>query len=129
MPCCLWDKDFLALMIKDKTIAKPCQLICGTGLLFDTNGELIPCNAMYPIKLGKLGVNFDDFSSLKKYLSSEKMVNSYSVLRGVPDPKCLKCLLKDFCGGGCSNFWTNFTMEDLENFKIDFDKMKSQKIK
>ena len=127
LPCCVWDPNFLALMIKDKTIAKPCQLVCGTGLLFDTQANLIPCNAMYPIKLGTLGKDFNDFNSLKAHLATEDVTKQYNILRGVSDPKCLQCNLRNFCGGGCSNFWTNFNMQDLENFKKEYEALKLTK--
>ena len=129
LPCCVWDQNFLALMIKDKTIAKPCQLICGTGLLFDTQGNLIPCNAMYPIKLGTIGKDFTNFNSLNYYLATENIVKQYNTLRGVADPKCLECNLRNFCGGGCSNFWTNFSMQDLEKFKEEFKLFKESTTK
>ena len=125
LPCCVWDQNFLALMIKDQTIARPCQLINGTGLLFDTEGNLIPCNAMYPIKLGTIGKDFKDFESLKEYISKDDVVKKFNILRGVADEKCLECNLKNFCGGGCSNFWTNFNMQDLEAFKKEAESIKN----
>lgn len=112
-PLCLWDDSFIKLLIKRNQVSSICQLLNTSGLLFDSNGYLIPCNAMYDIKLGKLGVDFNDSNDLLNYLKTKDIKNVYKVLTGVPSQKCIECPKLQYCGGGCVCQWTNYKFEDL----------------
>ena len=121
LPCCVWDKDFLAVMLRDQTLSTtPCQLLCGVGLIFDTDMSIIPCNAMNSLQYGKYGEDFTDYKSLCDHLKKREIVDMFKKIRGVPDEKCLTCSLKKICRGGCANCWTNYTMREFEQYCENF---------
>ena len=112
-PLCLWDEKFISLMIGKRQITSICQLLNQSGLIFDTDGYIIPCNAMFEIKLGKLKEDFNNAKELMEYVQSKEVVDAYKKLRGLPSVKCLECKKLIYCGGGCVCQWTNYKFEDL----------------
>lgn len=113
LPLCVWDDEPIKRMDENNHLRSICQLLRGNGLLFDTDGSLIPCNAMYKIKYGKLGCDFVDYESLLKYLETDEVKQLFRKLRGAPDKKCLECEKATNCGGGCVTNWTNYTFDEL----------------
>lgn len=116
-PLCLWDKDILEKLNQKGQISTVCQLLAKTGLLFDTMGNIIPCNAMADIKLGQLNVDFKTAQELIKHTQQEDFKKIYSKLCGVPDLKCLECCDLPNCGGGCVCQWTNYNYKQLMEMK------------
>ena len=116
-PLCIWDDKDYKDFFESSSAYTVCQLLKKSGLIFDNNGYLIPCNAMYSIKLGKLHDDFVDSESLLKFSNSELIKNAYQKLCGVPDLSCLKCNKLTKCGGGCVCQWTNYTFDQLINTK------------
>lgn len=112
LPLCYWDKTLLRKMIKRRQISTVCQLLTRKGLIFDSEGYHIPCNAMYALKLGKFGEDFHDPTSFKQYLNSEAVQKTYQKLCGVPDENCLHCNKLVHCGGGCVCQYTNYKLKD-----------------
>ncbi len=115
LPECVWDENFIKEMQKDRHVHSICQLMAGTGLLFDTDGSLIPCNALHTMKYGMLGKDFWDYPSLTAYLKTPKVEDLFRLLRGAPDERCLSCSHAETCGGGCVTNWTNYSFEELKN--------------
>lgn len=116
LPLCLWEKSFVDEMIKDNHVSSVCQLLRKTGLLFDTNGYLIPCNAMHKIKIGKINDDFNNGKTLLQYEDLKFVEKIYNKLRGVPSEECLHCNDLKNCGGGCVCQWTNFSFDDIRPF-------------
>lgn len=112
LPLCYWDKTLLRKMINSRQISTICQLLTRKGLIFDSEGYHIPCNAMYALKLGRFGEDFRDPSSFKQYLNSEVVQKTYQKLCGVPDENCLHCNKLVHCGGGCVCQYTNYKLKD-----------------
>lgn len=113
LPLCLWDKDFVNVLSNRHQLSSICQLLSGTGILFDHELNLIPCNAMYRVKFGKLGDDFSTPEELEEHLKSPEIVALFSRLRGVPDKICSNCKSLALCGGGCISNWTNYSIEDI----------------
>lgn len=112
-PLCLWDKEIIERMTKYGQFVTVCQLLARSGLIFDTKGNLIPCNAMPNIKLGKLNTDFVTPEELMEYVNSAKIQTVYSKLCGLPHKTCLTCDQMINCGGGCVCQWTNYDFEQL----------------
>lgn len=113
-PLCLWPTDFLSKLVKKEQITTVCQLLKHTGLVFDTDGTIIPCNAMTDIKIGKLNNDFNDAKSLIEFLNKQEIDDIYRELRCVPDKDCLKCKALSNCGGGCVCHWTKYSYDSLK---------------
>ena len=112
-PLCLWEREFIDKLNERKQIKSVCQLLRKSGLIFDSKGNLIPCNAMPNIKLGKLHENFNNAKELIDYTQKPEIISVYNKLCSVPDEKCLNCPDYTNCGGGCVCHWTNYTFEHL----------------
>ncbi len=117
-PLCIWDKKIIEVMEKKHQIKTVCQLLHRSGLIFDSEGYLLPCNAMTSIKLGKLYSDFIDAKELKVYSENSDCKSVYDKLCSVPDTVCLSC--KDYvnCGGGCVCHWTNYDFKTLQKLEI-----------
>lgn len=118
LPLCIWDMDFINLMDNKNQIKTVCQLLHRSGLIFDSKGNLLPCNAMPSIKLGEL---YNDFSTAKELLEFSETLTikkTYNKLCSVPDVICLECANYDNCGGGCVCHWTNYNFETLQKMEI-----------
>lgn len=113
LPLCVWDEKQIAVLAREKRIVSICQLLKGYGILFDTDLSVIPCNAMYQLKYGRLDKDFFDLPSYQNYMKKDSVKALFSQLRGVPSQECLKCGKARFCGGGCVTNWTNYSFEEL----------------
>ena len=113
-PLCCWDEQLLKILVERKQIATVCQLLGRKGLIFDSEGYHIPCNAMYKLQMGKFGVDFNDKESFLSYLDDANLQEAYSKLCGIPDSKCLDCKKLVNCGGGCVCQWTNYRLAEYE---------------
>lgn len=126
-PLCVYTEEQLDLL-KDNMISS-CQLLENTGILFDTDLSIIPCNLMYKIKVGKLGVDFNTFEEFLNFKNDKKYSEPFNMLRSLPSTVCLECKDLKYCGGGCTCLWTNTSFEELMNKKLVLlNKMKEQNI-
>lgn len=114
-PLCLYSEEQLATLGSHLTTS--CQLLERGGIIFDHSLQIIPCNTMFPIKLGKLGEDFKTFQEFQAFAESGFYKEAMDYLTSVPSEKCLQCDKLKFCGGGCVNFWTHCSFEELEEFK------------
>lgn len=112
-PMCLWDPQIIEQMRMKKQLSSVCQLLTKSGLLFDESGNIIPCNAMYKIKLGKFYQDFSNAKELIELSKSPSFVEAYTHFCGVPDKSCLDCEQLSVCGGGCVCQWTNYSFEEI----------------
>lgn len=117
-PLCIWDADFINLMNEKNQIKTVCQLLHRSGLIFDSKGNLLPCNAMPSIKLGRLYSDFSTASELLKFTETLEIKKIYDKLCSVPDVTCLECKNYDNCGGGCVCHWTNYNFDTLQKMEI-----------
>lgn len=114
-PLCLWPEDFIRIMSERNQLATSCQFLRRDGLVFDTGGNIVPCNLMYQIKLGELGREFKDAASLRMYLESSTVSNFYEKTAFTyPDVYCEECRDWERCGGGCVSNWLNFSYKEMK---------------
>lgn len=124
-PLCVYSEEQLKLL-KNNMISS-CQLLENNGILFDTDLSIIPCNLMYKIKVGKLGVDFNTYEEFIKFKKSEKYLKPFNMLRSLPSNECLNCKDLKYCGGGCTCLWTNTSFDNLMLKKdILLEKSKSE---
>jgi radical SAM protein with 4Fe4S-binding SPASM domain len=113
-PLCAWPEHFIAIMREKQQLRSVCQLLKHSGLVFDSDLNVIPCNAMYKLVLGKFGVDFHDRKSFMDFWHSEDTSDVFNKLRSIPSLKCLECKSLSVCGGGCVSHWFNFTFNEFE---------------
>jgi radical SAM protein with 4Fe4S-binding SPASM domain len=98
-----------------------CQLLMKSGLILDTDLNVLPCNAMPMVKLGRYGVDFFDAQSLCDFWNSKEISEFYNRIRAVPSEKCVECDMYPRCGGGCISQWFNYSIDELMNYKNGYD--------
>lgn len=113
LPLCLWDKNVIKQLTDKKQIYTSCSLLRRSGLVFDTDGTLLPCNAIHQLPLGKFGRDFCDRDSFNAFWNSEKITSIYNAFRKLPSLHCNQCGEALKCGGGCISNWYHFSYEDL----------------
>lgn len=114
-PLCVYNEEQLKKL--SPHLVTSCQLLENGGIIFDHELNIIPCNTMFPIKLGKLGDDFDSFAQFRNYAQAGIYRKSIDYLISVPSEECLQCDKLEFCGGGCVNFWTHCSFDDLQRQK------------
>lgn len=101
-PLCAIERKFVDLLLKDNLLDVCCDLYRCSGIVIDTNGDLLPCNhfSNYPLMdhVTSADVAID-------YCKSE-MFQRFGYLAGMaPKKECVYCELWEKCRGGCILRW------------------------
>jgi len=108
---CLFSDGFVEGLEKTGHIFGKCPLIIRNSVIFDPQGEMIPCNHFLNFKMGKFG---RDFRTISEFLKQrEKHSNFYELAGKGPDPRCGSCKKWKKCGGGCRLYWMYRGSEEL----------------
>lgn len=113
LPLCIFPKGFIKKMIEKNQISTMCHLQNRSGLIFDTNMNLLLCNALFDYPYATYGKDYHDTESLLKFLNSEETMSKFKQLLRVPDNKCVGCEDFSICAGGCVIQWFKYTFDDL----------------
>lgn len=117
-PLCLWNKQLIDKMNQKGQLSTSCQLLQKSGLVFDTNGDLLLCNALYDYPIGNFDRDFKNKKELYNFLNSKENQRVYKSLLSYPSEKCECCDMWIRCGGGCISNWLHYNFEQLiENFE------------
>ena len=114
-PLCLQRWGFIEELLDKHRMSTGCHVLERNGLIFDTQGELLFCNALVGFPFGKYGVDYTDAKSLKDYWDSEKVLTMYHQLTQLPSEKCFQCDQKEYCAGGCCFQYFTHSFEELES--------------
>ena len=109
LPLCVFPQKFINQTISDHTLQNICHVQNRSGLVFDTDGMLLPCNSMIGIDIGKINRDFSNGQELLDYLNTNQMQKDYQELLRYPSDECAKCDFNDICRGGCLMNWTVLT--------------------
>lgn len=111
-PLCLIDKKILNMLIKENRIVNCCHVPRGTGINFDENFKIIPCNHFNEFPFSDSPIDLNKQNSIEKVMNS-KSVNTFRYkARCYPTLKCQKCNLWEQCGGGCFTRWLTLDPND-----------------
>jgi len=114
-PLCIWDKEFIKTLFMNRQISTTCQLLERSGLIFDTDGSLIPCNSMYQTPIAKYGVDFICKHDFELFWNSDKISEIYRRFSCLPSNDCDTCMDKSYCGGGCIANWFYYNQNQMMN--------------
>lgn len=115
LPLCTFTKTQLSLL-KGK-MASPCQVLKKTGITFDEDMNLIPCNMFFSTKMGQFLKDFSNYSEFLNFSLSNNYKKITDSLSSVTDKECESCEFLNDCGGGCPALWKNFSLKKLKEFK------------
>ena len=116
LPQCLWDPAFSDMLVRRHWLTGPCQLQRHDGLVFDTEGYVLPCNAMPSVHLGRIHEDFWNSESFWEFWSSDKVEDAFAAWHKVPDARCGSCDKFGRCRGGCASNWLNFSFDDIRDY-------------
>lgn len=110
---CLWPNDFIQQLKEKNQISFGCHLQSRTGLVFDKNGRVIPCNSLPAFPIGQFGVDFHSKEEFEKFWMSEDVVKLYDKIYEYPAKKCQSCDNYAECGGGCPLKWFAYNAQEI----------------
>lgn len=109
-PFCHIDRSCLEHLIANKHIVSGCHIPAGTGIIFDTDCRVLPCNHFvnFPYREDKVTTaeQIDELWDSKEVAGFRKRINCF------PSEKCKDCMYWTQCGGGCMTRWLSLNPED-----------------
>lgn len=119
LPLCAWDKNILRELEAKNQISYTCQLLKHSGLIFNPDFTIIPCNALHNVKIGKYMDDFETPQEFYRFWRSNEVSYFFKCFQTLPDNICLNCDEKIKCRGGCVSNWFNFSLSDFkESLKL-----------
>lgn len=108
IPLCLFPPQFIEKMFKSKQISTLCHVYTRSGVNFNTEGDIMPCNQMFDTIIAKKEIDFSDGPSLLKHLNNRNLRSDYKELLRYPSLDCNGCRWEKDCRGGCLVNWMVF---------------------
>jgi radical SAM protein with 4Fe4S-binding SPASM domain len=108
IPLCLFPTSFIEKMLAIHQIGTTCHVYTRSGLNFNTNGDIMPCNQMFETIIAKKGTDFTDGPSLLRHLNNDELRKEYRELLRYPSTECNNCRWENECRGGCLINWMVF---------------------
>lgn len=103
-PICLIDDDIFEKLVRGKHISNGCHVPKGTGINFDENFRVIPCNHFNDFPFSD-SIDFNKNNELDELMNTEIVKEFRKKARSYPTEKCKKCDKWSICGGGCFTRW------------------------
>lgn len=113
IPFCLWPRELLETLKKKSQLFSGCQLLDNSGLIFSPLGEVLPCNVLHQIPLGRYGVNFKDAPTFGDFWRGAAVRKFFQRAITLPSAECSDCSEYDACGGGCPLLWFVFNPQEV----------------
>lgn len=111
-PLCLIDPDVLEKLLKSRRFYNGCHVPRGSGINFDENFKVIPCNHFGEFPFSETPINFSKENSIEELMETEIVKEFRSKARSYPAEKCKACNLWNTCGGGCFTRWLTLNPND-----------------
>lgn len=105
LPLCLWDRGLINSMVSDQHLLGPCHMHDRSGIVFDTNGNILPCNSMTDITLVEEQEHRFNHTKLLQSLNSCDVCETYAEILRLPSVRCSECTVEEYCRGGCLINW------------------------
>lgn len=104
-PLCAVDKQILEKLIQENRITTCCHISKGSGVIFDTDFKILPCNhfAEFPYSEEKIGLKSS--KEIYEFLYTDTCNNLRRTAGSYPSTKCVDCDKWEICGGGCFTRW------------------------
>ncbi|HQM00957.1 MAG TPA: radical SAM protein [Ruminococcus flavefaciens] len=114
-PMCAFTSEQLAAL-KGK-LACPCQIHTESGIIFDTDLNLIPCSMYIENRIGKLGVDFSSYEEFEMIAQKSVYRDTIDKLKNLPSTECESCQYLESCYGGCPVLWKNYSFDTMKKHK------------
>ncbi len=119
IPLCVLDENMLNHMILKNRIITCCHISKGTGLVFDSDFNIIPCNHFMGHPLNESVLNSNE---ILKFWNCLRAKEFRKIIARYPSEVCSRCRKWYQCGGGCSIRWLSMDPTKIINDKYVYDK-------
>jgi len=113
LPFCLFPKEFIEKIINDGNTSTRCQMMDKGSLIISPDGNILPCNHLCDLSLGKIGEEFTNAEEFHDYRKSEKVAKFYRKVNSCSNNKCVSCQYWRMCGSGCKIYWFHYGADSL----------------
>ena len=114
-PMCIYPPDQLKIL--EGKMAHPCQVHTETGITFDTDMNLIPCNMYFENRIGRLDTDFSSYAEFLDFIQNSIYRTTIDQLKQLPSTVCKSCKFLKLCYGGCPVTWKNYSFDVLNDYK------------
>lgn len=114
-PLCLIKKEILHKLINEKRITTCCHVQKGSGIVFDTDFKVLPCNHFAEYPFNETPIDFSRENAIEELWSSNEVIEFRDKARCYPSNVCETCNLWNICGGGCFTRWLFINPMDYIN--------------
>jgi len=104
-PQCSLSNGFIEGLEKDGHAFGGCTVMRETGIAFDPEGRILPCNHFVDYYFGQYGKEFNDIEGFSKIFENKDIQEFYDLIKLAPCQQCAECDRWSKCGGGCRIFW------------------------
>lgn len=111
IPFCLLDPVVKNELLSEGRIRRSCHIPTGDGLIFDEQGQVMPCNLFTSHPMGQYGKDFTSSEDFARYWKSPEIKAFRADVASFPHPKCINCTEWSMCGGGCVIKWLHWNPE------------------
>lgn len=112
-PICLIKRSVFEALAKENKIVNCCHVPRGTGINFDENFKVIPCNHFAEFPFSEKPVDLSNKNAIDELMESEVVKEFRAKARCYPTVKCQTCEDWNICGGGCFTRWLSVDPNDF----------------
>lgn len=113
LPLCVWPEGFIRDLYAQGRLLSVCHVHKRAGIIFDREGNLLMCNALFDYPIGRFGRDFSDGDSLKAWIESPRVSGYFDSVGRYPSLACVDCAWYPECGGGCPLRWATCRPDDV----------------
>jgi len=127
VPFCVLSQEEINELLVAKAIVSGCHVMTGAAILFNSIGELIPCNhlADFPMSDWKNVKTSFDNRTFKEFWESGTITSVRKAASVYRSEHCMNCVFWGKCLGGCPLFWTAYNPQQyIKGFKTSYKEMK-----
>lgn len=97
-PLCAIDDEILNKMVQENRIITCCHISKGTGLIFDTDLKILPCNHFAEFPYSEESIGLQSPEKISDFLDSEICVKLRKKAGSYPSKRCITCKKWELCG-------------------------------
>lgn len=113
LPFCLFPREFIEKIIHDGNTSTRCHMMNEGSLIVSPEGDILSCNHLHDLSLGKIGRDFTNAEEFRAYRKSREVARFYQKVNSCSNQKCVNCEYWKMCGSGCKIYWLHYGAESL----------------
>lgn len=113
LPFCLFPREFVEKMINDGNTSTRCQMMDKGSLIIDSDGNILPCNHLCDLSLGRMGKDFENSREFRDFRKRGDLIKFYEKVNSCSNEQCVNCAYWKICGSGCKIYWLHYGADSL----------------